>query len=122
MSFGSHGHANPVDVVLTGARPVGNEFCWPRAAAFDVIGALGQLDQAVLGFELWSLGTDDRPRVVAWSGYQANLDKPWAQVIEDCVAAAISELRDRADDDLWVNLTWISKRESAEQQPGETAR
>jgi hypothetical protein len=107
---------NAVDRVLDGARSVGEgpgkEYCWPVATAADVIGALADLQQAVLGFELWSYKRSESPRVLGWSGYEVSLDGRWVDIVEQCRRAAIDEFpAGVVDGDQWVNLTWISETE-----------
>jgi hypothetical protein len=103
---------NPVERVLERARRVGREYCWPGAQAVEVVGALGELRQAVLGFELWSFDEDLMPQVVGWSSYGVSLDDSWPEVVGQSVQAAIDGLRRQLRGSEWVNLTWVSEAEA----------
>lgn len=109
---------NPVDRVLAEARRVGSEYCWALPRAADVVGALGELEQAVLGFELWAFDDGLKPRVVGFSEYRLELDRPWTEVVDESVRLALAGLSGQGDPSIWANLTWMSEREAVRYRPG----
>jgi len=107
-----NGGTNPVERILEGARRVGREYCWPIAQAVEVAEALGELQQAVLGFELWSFDEALMPRVLGWSEYRVSLDCPWLEVVRESVRAAVDGLGRQVGEPVWANLTWMSAAEA----------
>jgi hypothetical protein len=90
-----NGGTNPVERILEGTRRVGRE----------VAEALGELQQAVLGFELWSFDEALMPRVLGWSEYRVSLDCPWLEVVRESVRAAVDGLGRQVGEPVWANLT-----------------
>jgi hypothetical protein len=82
---------NPVDRLLAGARRIGSEYCWPASQAADVARALGELGQAVLGFEWWDFDMGPMPRIVDVSDFTTQLNDPWDHVVALGVRSAIEE-------------------------------
>jgi hypothetical protein len=117
-----NGGANPVERILDGARRVGREYCWPIAQAVEVAQALGDLQQAVLGFELWSFDETLMPRVLEWSEYRVSLDRPWHEVVRESVQAAVDGLRTQVGEPVWANLTWVSEAEAPHYIPARQSR
>lgn len=100
--------ADPLQLLLTSARRVGDEFCWPAHRILEVIDAFELLGLVVLGAELWQFDRDDQPTVVGWTEYQ---------VPEGARAHRAAAARRLAHEDLlghagnmryWINLTWAS--------------
>ena len=108
---------NPVGRILEDARRVGTEYCWALSRAADVTTALGELRQAVLGFEFWAFDDELTPRVVGVSEYRLEFDRPWTEVVDDSVRLAVAGLKTRDESTLWANITWISEREAAPYRP-----
>ena len=106
----AHSITNPVERVLKNARRVGQEYCWPLSSSGDVVGALGELNQAILGYEIWRLDSA-APTVVEVSEYRTSFAEDWRETVRESVRAATSGLRRRSDMDLWANITWISEGE-----------
>ena len=98
---------NAVERILDASRRVGNEYCWPGDHAPDVARALGEVGQAILGFELWAFDDELTPRVVAVSDYRLQLENDWSVVVADSVRCALEALRSVAPP-VWVNFTWAS--------------
>lgn len=107
---------NPVDRVLEDARRVGNEYCWPAKGAREVISAPRELDQATLGFEVWSFDNQITPRVVRISVYEVDLDQPWPDVVRASFEAALAGLSGLETGR--INLTWISATEARDFKAG----
>lgn len=101
---------NPVDRVLEDARRVGNDYCWPASGAREVISALRELEQATLGFEVWSFDNEITPRVVRTSVYEVDLDQPWPDVVRTSFEAALAGMSGLETG--WINLTWVSATEA----------
>jgi hypothetical protein len=68
--------------------------------------ALGELRQAVLGFELWAFDEELTPRVMRVSEYVVTFNRPWSEVVVSSVQSALDGLGERVPDGIWVNLTW----------------
>jgi hypothetical protein len=103
---------DPLRVILTGVRTVGEEGCWPASRCVEVIRALASLDRAVLGVELWRFEGGDAPEVVGWSEYSVATAGPWPGVVAAAARAAEeSVLGHTGDLGLWMNLTWIERSE-----------
>jgi hypothetical protein len=82
-----------------------------------VIEALRELDQVVLGYEIWVFG-DESPTWQRSSEYKLDESKEWHELVEVAAALAIGELiTTEMQSDSWVNLTWISRMEF-ENRPG----
>jgi hypothetical protein len=94
--------------LLSSARRVGSDYCWPADEALEVIDRLASLSLAILGVELWRFGADGPPEVLGWSDYRLDTDGPWTQVVADGARlAADAVLGHSGTLGLWVNITWM---------------
>jgi hypothetical protein len=75
--------------------------------------AFGALQQAVLGFELWTFDENLTPQVLGWSEYPTSLDGPWREVVEASNKEAVDGLRKQVGNGVWANLTWVSESEAS---------
>lgn len=107
-------HPNPIEVILEHARRVGLEYCWPLPLGPAIIRALGELDQAVLGYEIWSFGEKPTPRVHGVSEYRVDLTLPWSDIVATSAVEAATGLARHLDQDMWIQVTWISRWDSAD--------
>jgi hypothetical protein len=95
--------SDPINVLLSSARRVGEDFCWQAERALEVIDALSSLSRAVLGVELWRIENE----VLGWSQYNVDTHRPWEQVVSDGARqAADAVLGYSGDRGLWINITW----------------
>lgn len=98
---------DPVGVLLSSARRVGDDYCWPAGTALEAIDALSSLSRAVLGVELWRFQDDATPEVAGWSDYVIDTGQPWADVVAKGAREAIEAILGHVGDrDLWVNISW----------------
>lgn len=107
--------------LIAKARRVNDDLCWPATEITDVIQQLARLDLAILGLELWIFEDDDKPRVTGWTDYKLELQGEWDQVVRDAAEQAEREILEHVgNQDLWINLQWITKEEvSPEGQTGQ---
>jgi len=99
---------DPITALLSTARRVGDDFCWPAERSVDVIDALSSLSRAVLGVELWRLENDGHPEVVGWSQYNIDTHRPWDEVVAEGARRATDEVLGYSGDrGLWINITWV---------------
>lgn len=93
--------------LLSTARRVGDDFCWPAEQSVDVIDALSSLSRAVLGVELWRIENDGHPEVLGWSQYNIDTHRPWDVVVAEGARRATDEVLGYSGDrELWINITW----------------
>ncbi len=96
-----------IDVLLSSARRVGEDFCWPAERSLEVIEALSSLSRAILGVELWQIENDGHPKILGWSQYSINTRRPWDEVVSDGARQAMDAVLGHAGDrSLWINFTW----------------
>ena len=113
---------DPISLLLSSARRVGEDYCWPAEQSLEVIEALSSLSQAVLGVELWQIESDGPPEVVGWSQYNLDTRRPWDEVVADGARQATDlALGQSGDRGLWINITWVGQQDyggpSAEDAP-----
>ncbi|MFN8053527.1 MAG: hypothetical protein U0Q22_18965 [Acidimicrobiales bacterium] len=113
---------DPINTLLSTARRVGDDFCWPAEQSAGVIDALSALSRAVLGVELWRIEDDEKPEVLGWSQYDIDTHRPWDEVVADGARRATDEVLGYSGDrGLWINITWVDPPvdESSDRQAGE---
>jgi hypothetical protein len=99
---------DPINTLLSTARRVGDDFCWPAEQSIEVIDALLSLSRAVLGVELWRIENDEHPEVLGWSQYDIDTHRPWDEVVADAARRATDEILGYSGDrGLWINITWV---------------
>lgn len=99
---------DPITTLLSTARRVGDDFCWPAERSIEVIAALSSLSRAVLGVELWQIENDGHPEVLGWSQYEIDTRRSWDDVVAEGARRAADEVFGYSSDrGLWINITWI---------------
>jgi len=107
---------DPINLLLSSARRVGEDYCWPAEQSIEVIEALSSLSQAVLGVELWQIESDGPPEVVGWSQYILDTHRPWDEVVADGARQATdAALGHSGDHGLWMNITWMGQPDYGDQ-------
>ncbi len=100
---------DPLLSLLSGARRVGGEYCWPSQHVLETIEAFDQLGLLLLGAELWRFeDLDEAPHVLGW----VDLDPgpgAWPERVDAAARKATKELLGYATDQgAWVNFTWMA--------------
>ena len=110
--------SNSLDQLLSLARRVNNEWCWPAAAAEDAIVAIAALNLAVLGIEIWEFDDSDSVVVKGWSQYELPSGE-WSEVVRSSARLARDGVFEHSGNiGLWVNLTWGTQQEVGESSNG----
>ena len=91
------------------ARRVGNDVCWPIEDAREVIEHLAKEGITVLGFELWDIDADGKPKVLGSSTYRAP-PSDTAEAPLDAARLALDELNRNGVAGSCCQVTWAEPR------------